>query len=82
MEEGSPAEIRARIQIHYRGPVAPHWEVRWVAGDKSLVDDFSQRIYARMLMLPPHDPQYRRNRERIMRDAEREGVAVSWDIDQ
>ncbi len=82
MEESSPAEIRARIQIHYMGPVAPHWEVRWIAGDKALVDDFSQRVYARMLMLPPHDPQYRRNRERIMRDAEREGVAITWDVDQ
>lgn len=31
-------------------------------------------------MLPAHDPQFRRNRERVVRDAEREGVIVDWEI--
>ena len=82
METEAQTEIKARIKILYLGPVAPHWEVRWQAGDKTLVDDFAQRVYARLLMLPHHDPQFRRNRERIMRDAEREGIVVNWDIDE
>jgi hypothetical protein len=30
--------------------------------------------------LPHTDPQFRRNRERIMRDGEREGITVEWDL--
>jgi hypothetical protein len=30
--------------------------------------------------LPPHDPQYRRNRERVIRDAERENIELVWDL--
>ena len=26
------------------------------------------------------DPQFRRNRERIMRDAERENIGIEWDL--
>jgi hypothetical protein len=33
-----------------------------------------------LLLLPPHDPQFRRNRERIIRDAERENVLLQWDL--
>ena len=32
------------------------------------------------MLLPPHDPQFRRNRERINRDAERENVLITWDL--
>jgi hypothetical protein len=35
---------------------------------------------ARLLLLPPHDPQFRRNRERVVRDAEREGLILEWDL--
>jgi hypothetical protein len=31
-------------------------------------------------LLPPHDPQFRRNRERVSRDAERENVHLEWDL--
>jgi hypothetical protein len=31
-------------------------------------------------MLPVHDPQFRRNQARVDRDAEREGIAVVWDL--
>jgi hypothetical protein len=31
-------------------------------------------------LLPPHDPQFRRNRERVNRDAERERLLVEWDL--
>jgi hypothetical protein len=35
---------------------------------------------ARLVLLPPHDPQYRRNRERVVRDAERENILLDWDL--
>ena len=31
-------------------------------------------------LLPPHDPQFRRNRERVNRDAERERLILDWDL--
>ncbi len=82
METTETQPIKARIRIDYLGPVAPHWEAIGLAGDKATLEDFSQRIYARLSMLPPHDPQFRRNRERIQRDAEREGVLVIWSLDE
>jgi hypothetical protein len=72
---------RAKARILYLGPVAPHWDVVWVSGETKVVDDFRQRVLARLLMIPVHDPQFRRNRERVARDAEREGVVCTWDID-
>ena len=41
---------------------------------------FRERVNARLLLLPPHDPQFRRNRERVNRDAERERIAIEWDL--
>jgi hypothetical protein len=35
---------------------------------------------ARLVLLPPHDPQFRRNRERVVRDAERENLTLEWDL--
>lgn len=79
-----PEEVEVPTQAHmrivYLGPVAPHWEVHGIFGDKSLVDDFRQRVLARLQLLPPHDPQFRRNRERVVRDAEREGIVLDWDL--
>jgi hypothetical protein len=49
-------------------------------GERNLIEDLRQRILARLLLLPPHDPQFRRNRERIIRDAERENVLLEWDL--
>ncbi len=68
------------VQVIYLGPAAPHWEVRSGFGDPKLVESFQDRISARLMLLPPHDPQFRRNRERINRDAERENVLISWDL--
>ena len=70
----------ASITVVYLGPVAPHWDVRSDFGDKALVDDFRTRTMARLALLPPHDPQFRRNRERVQRDAERENVILAWDL--
>ena len=70
----------ARIRVAYLGPVAPHWEVVGVSGDRSVIEDFRQRVNARLLLLPPHDPQFKRNRERIVRDAEREYILLDWEL--
>jgi hypothetical protein len=47
---------------------------------RGLIDDFRARVNARLLLLPPHDPQFRRNRERVVRDAERERLTLEWDL--
>lgn len=73
-------EPRGHLRVIYRGPVAPHWDVQSVFGDRNLVEEFRARVDARLGLLPPHDPQFRRNRERVSRDAERENVIVDWDL--
>ena len=55
-------------------------EVRAVYGDIDFMTSFQDRVHARLLLLPPHDPQFRRNRERVNRDAERERIIVDWDL--
>ena len=71
---------RGHARVVYLGPVAPHWEVRSDFGDRSLIDEFRSRTGSRLLLLPPHDPQFRRNRERVVRDAEREHILLEWDL--
>lgn len=69
-----------RASITYLGPIAPHWEIRPVYGESDFMASFGDRVHARLLLLPPHDPQFRRNRERVNRDAERERIIVDWDL--
>lgn len=71
---------RGQVRIVYLGPVAPHWDVQGLSGDRSVIDEFVQRAQARLVLLPPHDPQFRRNRERVARDAEREALLLDWDL--
>ncbi len=71
---------RGHARIVYLGPVAPHWEVVGDYGDRTLIDEFRSRVMARLVLLPRDDPQFRRNRERILRDAEREGITVEWEL--
>ena len=71
---------RAHARVVYLGPVTPHWRIDSEFGDKSIVDDFERRVLARLVLLPPHDPQFRRNRERVIRDAERENILLDWDL--
>ena len=71
---------RGHVRIVYLGPVAPHWDVVRVFGDQTAIEEFRQRVDARLQLLPPHDPQFRRNRERVVRDAEREHLALEWDL--
>ena len=71
---------RGHVRIVYLGPVAPHWDVQSEFGDRGLIEEFRQRVQARLVLLPPHDPQFRRNRERVVRDAERELIQLEWDL--
>ena len=45
-----------------------------------VVEEFRARVLARLVLLPRDDPQFRRNRERIIRDAERENILLEWDL--
>ncbi|MEZ5134099.1 MAG: hypothetical protein R2699_03335 [Acidimicrobiales bacterium] len=71
---------KGHVRVIYLGPVAPHWEVRGISGDRDVIDGFRDRVMARLLLLPAHDPQFRRNRERVVRDAEREHLILEWDL--
>ena len=71
---------QGHVRVVYLGPVAPHWEVQSDFGDPKVIDEFRQRVQARLVLLPPHDPQFRRNRERVARDAERENLLLEWDL--
>ena len=66
------------MKVVHLGPVAPHWEVHGVFGDGRLIDEFRQHALARLQLL--HDPQFRRNREGVARDAERERLILEWDL--
>jgi hypothetical protein len=79
-ESEEPVEPVAHARVVYLGPVAPHWEVQSDFGDPTLVDAFRERVLARLVLLPPHDPQFRRNRERVVRDAERENITLEWEL--
>jgi hypothetical protein len=71
---------QGHVRIVYLGPLSPHWDVQGVFGERAAIDEFRQRALARLQLLPPHDPQFRRNRERVARDAEREALILDWDL--
>ncbi len=71
---------QGHVRIIYLGPVAPHWEVRGVFGDRAVIDAFRERALARLQFLTPNDPQCGRNRMRVARDAEREHLILDWDL--
>ena len=75
-----PVEPIGHARVIYLGPVAPHWEVQSDFGPADVIDQFRDRVLARLVLLPPHDPQFRRNRERVVRDAERENLSLEWDL--
>lgn len=78
--EAAQEPARGHVRVVYLGPVAPHWEVESEFGDRVAVEAFRERALARLMLLPPHDPQFRRNRERVVRDAERENLILEWDL--
>ena len=61
VEEGEPVEPIGHVRVVYLGPVAPHWEVQSDYGPPEVIDQFRERVLARLVLLPPHDPQFRRN---------------------
>ena len=77
--EEAPAPV-AHARIVYLGPVSPHWEVYGDWGERQLLDEFRARALARLVLLPRDDPQFRRNKERINRDAERELISIEWEL--
>lgn len=68
----------AHARIVYLGASSPHWDIQSDWGDDEIISSFRRRVMARLILLPPHDPQFRRNRERVNRDAERELIALDW----
>ena len=78
--DAEPQPPRGHVRVVYLGPVAPHWDVQSEFGERNVIEEFRQRVLARLLLLPPHDPQFRRNRERVIRDAERENLLLDWDL--
>jgi len=79
-EDAEPVEPVGHVRVVYLGPVAPHWDVQSDFGDPETINAFKDRAMARLVLLPPHDPQFRRNRERVVRDAERENLTLDWDL--
>jgi hypothetical protein len=79
-QAAAPSPPRGHVRLVYLGPVAPHWRVDSEFGERNVIEEFRQRAMARLLLLPPHDPQFRRNRERVGRDAERENLLLEWDL--
>lgn len=77
-----PEEIPTvgNVKIVYYGPVHPHWGIEKIFGQDETIESFKTRVAARLNFVPPHDPQFRRNRERVIKDAEREGIVVEWDL--
>ena len=71
---------RAHARVVYLGPVAPHWDVESEFGERSVIEEFRARVLARLVLLNREDPQFRRNRERVKRDAERENILLEWDL--
>lgn len=68
------------VRIVYLGPVEPHYAYEAVWGDEEAINAFFDRARARLTLLPPHDPQFRRNRERVKMDGEREHLVVTFDL--
>lgn len=71
---------RGHARIVYLGSVSPHWEVYGDYGDQNLLEEFRARTLARLILLPRNDPQFRRNQERVNKDAERERISIEWEL--
>lgn len=70
----------AHVKIVYLGPRSPHWEYRSDFGESEIVEGFKRRVQARLVLLPPHDPQFRRNSERVKRDAQQSNIMLEWEL--
>ena len=71
---------RGHARIVYLGSASPHWEVYGDYGDQNMLEEFRARTLARLILLPRNDPQFRRNQERVNKDAERERISIEWEL--
>ena len=77
VEEVAP---RAHARIVYLGSVSPHWEVYGDWGDHKCSTSSGRGRWPAWCCCPRDDPQFRRNKERINRDAEREYISLEWEL--
>ena len=56
VEEGELVEPIGHVRVVYLGPVAPHWEVQSDYGPPEVIDQFRERVLARLVLLPPTTP--------------------------
>ena len=56
VEEVEAVEPIGHVRVVYLGPVAPHWEVQSDYGPPEVIDQFRDRVLARLVLLPPTTP--------------------------
>ena len=56
VEEGEPVEPIGHVRVVYLGPVAPHWEVQSDYGPPEVIEQFRERVLARLVLLPRTTP--------------------------
>ena len=71
---------RGHVRVVYLGPGRAALGGPLRLRRPAVIEEFRARVLARLVLLPPHDPQFRRNRERVVRDAEREHLLLDWDL--
>jgi hypothetical protein len=79
IDEGIDRPTIGNARIVYIGHLAPYWEIEIEGDDSTALEAFRERAMARLTMLPPYDPQFRRNNERVTKDAVQSGIALEWD---
>ncbi len=79
MEDGSPEPV-GTATITYTGHLVPYWDIELDGRDQRILESFRDRAMARLTMLPPYDPQFRRNGDRVSKEAEREGIVLQWNL--
>ena len=81
VEEGEVVEPIGHVRVVYLGPVAPHWEVQSDYGPPEVIDQFRDRVLARLVLLRPTTPSSAATPSAWSRDAERENLALEWVLD-
>lgn len=78
IEEEEVVEPQGTVRVTFTGPVIPHWRYEFVEGNREVIQDLVRRANTVIGLLPPGDPQFRRNQNRVQRDADREAVTIEW----
>ena len=70
LEEQEPQPPRGHVRVVYLGPVtASHGTFSPTTATRLSSTNSETGPLRGLTLLPPHDPQFRRNRERVVRDA-------------